>query len=282
MIAIAGCCGASEQAAQVTPTSAAKPASQSEARVPASAKKGHARPDSKPAVARKHHETAAPEGHSVHGEHARQRLGADHAGHHGEHAHPGSHRRFKDASRWAAIFESKKRDAWQKGDALVASLKLPTDARVADIGSATGYFAVRFARKVPKGDVWAVDIEPDMVRFLARRARKEGLSNLHSVLGEAADPLLTVPMDVIFVCNTYHHIQGRSAYFKALAPWLRKGGRIVIVDFKMGDIPVGPPPGHRVPPEVIVTELTRAGYGLKRRDDRLLPYQHVLVFQRAP
>ncbi len=248
-----GSCGGTNATCPETPVPAAHVA-----------QKAHARPPTPTP-------SAAPHGHSVHADHGKERLGAN--------GHAGSHRRFQDAERWAAVFEDKKRDAWQKGDAVVAALGLANDARIADIGSATGYFTVRLAKKHSKGVVWGIDVEPSMVRYLAKRARQEGLGNLRSVLGEAVDPLLPEPVDLIFICNTYHHIHDRVAYFKRLKSRLRKGGRLAIVDFKMGEIPVGPPPAHRIPPEAIERELKAAGYRLQRRDDKLLPYQHMLIFQ---
>jgi methylmalonyl-CoA mutase N-terminal domain/subunit len=77
---------------------------------------------------------------------------------------------------------------------------------VADVGAGTGYFSVRLARAVARGKVFASDIEPDMVRYLRDRARAEGLANLVPVEGSAEDPRIPEPVDVIFVCNVYHHI----------------------------------------------------------------------------
>lgn len=89
---------------------------------------------------------------------------------------PHTHRHaFSDAERWARIFEDPARDAWQKPDEVVQALRLAPDAVVADIGAGTGYFAARLARAVPNGRVFAVDIEPDMVRYLTERARREKL-----------------------------------------------------------------------------------------------------------
>jgi tRNA G46 methylase TrmB len=98
--------------------------------------------------------------------------GADHVEH-----------RFEDANRWAQVFENPERDEWQKPDEVIRALALRPDAVVTDVGSGTGYFAVRLARAVPRGRVLGVDVEPDMVRYLNERARREGLSNLSSHLG---------------------------------------------------------------------------------------------------
>src|SRR5436305_493175 len=89
------------------------------------------------------------------------------------HEHP-----FEDADKWSEVFDDPKRDSWQKPHQVVQALALKPDAIVADIGAGTGYFSVRLAHMVPKGKVYAVDLEPDMVRHLAARAKREQLPNM--------------------------------------------------------------------------------------------------------
>lgn len=192
---------------------------------------------------------------------------------------------FADVEQWASTFESPERDAWQRPDAVLAALSLQLDSVVADIGSASGYFPVRIAPLVARGRVWGVDVEPGMVRYLNARARRDKLDNLYSILGADDDPLLPEPVDVALMVNTYHHVEHRTAYFGRLATYLEPGGRLVIVDFKLGELPVGPPDTIKVGPDTIVQELCAAGYTLASRDDAALPYQHLLVFThdgRAP
>jgi len=186
------------------------------------------------------------------------------------------HRRFDDAEKWSKIFDDPKRDEWQKPAQVVAALKLPEDAAVADIGSGTGYFAVRLARAVPRGRVYGADLEPDMVRFLNARAAKEGLPNLAAHVATADDPKLPAPVDLALVVDTYHHIASRSRYFERLKKSLKPGGRIAIVDFKL-DSPVGPPKHHRIAPAQVKAEMERAGYRLEEEPD-ILPHQYLLLF----
>lgn len=196
--------------------------------------------------------------------------------------HHGAHHRFKDADRWAKRFEDPARDAWQKPEAVIAALDLAQGARVADIGSATGYFTVRLARKVPRGTVYGVDIEPDMVRYLSARARKEGLDNLRGVIGGPDDPKLPEPVDLVFLCNTYHHISDRVAYFGKVRRMLRAGGRVAVVDFKLIDTPVGPRKAHRVGPKTLTRELAAAGFRRLSLDTKTLPYQYIALFELNP
>lgn len=184
--------------------------------------------------------------------------------------------RFTDAEKWARIFDDPEREAWQKPDEVIRTLRLPADAAVADIGAGTGYFAVRLARAIPKGRVYAVDAEPDMVRYLGERAKREGLANLVPVQAGPDDPKLPALVDVVLLVNTYHHIPGRVEYFRRLRGSLKPGGRVAIIDYRP-DAPMGPPPAARVPPSTVTEELGRAGYVLVGRHG-ILPHQYFLVF----
>lgn len=95
---------------------------------------------------------------------------------------------FGDARAWAATLDAPGRDAWQMPDRVTAARERLPDARVADIGAGTGYFAARLARALPQGKVYAVDVEPARVAHLAQRARDQGLPNLVARQGTRADP----------------------------------------------------------------------------------------------
>jgi SAM-dependent methyltransferase len=187
------------------------------------------------------------------------------------------HRRFEDAEHWASVFDDPARDTWQKPEAVISALALAPSARVADLGAGTGYFAVRIARRVPEGRVYAVDIEHDMVRHLGERARREGLANLTPVLATPGDAHIPEPVDLVLVVDTYHHIPDRVTYFRRLSGSLRPGGRLAIIDFTR-ESPLGPPAEHRIPPEAVAHELAQAGYA-KVEAHALLPNQYFLLFE---
>lgn len=217
--------------------------------------------------------------HGGHAKHDEKHGGhAKHDEQHGDHATVT--RRFKSAEYWARRFEDPKRDTWQKPKQVLKLLGLAPDAKVADIGAATGYFPVRFARAVPRGVVYGVDIEPTLINYLNLRAKREKLHNLIGLVCKTDDPSIPEPVDLVFVCNTYHHIGDRVEYFTALRDVLRPKGRLVIVDFKLGKFPVGPKPGHKIPAAKVEAELKAAGYRCVKRGD--LPYQYVLFFEPSP
>lgn len=217
------------------------------------------------------HAADAPGGHAHDGHgHGHAHGGAD-----GE-PHPLVHR-FEHAEEWAKKFDDPARDAWQHPDDVVAALGLTVGATVADVGAGTGYFEGRLAKAVgPGGSVLAVDVEPDMVRYLGERATREGLTNVKAQLSAMDDPKLpAASVDRVLVVDVWHHVPERPAYAAKLRAALRPGGQIVIVDFKL-DAKQGPPRDHRLSPEQIMQDLAAAGLDAKLAPVTL-PEQYVVV-----
>ena len=187
------------------------------------------------------------------------------------------HHGFGDADKWSKVFDDPERDAWQKPHEVIQALALKADAIVADIGAGTGYFAMRLAHMTPKGRVYAVDAEAAMVKHLADRAKRAGLSNVVAVQGAADDPRLPEAVDLALFVDVYHHIVARERYFGRLAGRLRPNGRMAVIDFKL-DSPVGPPREARIAPERVKAELGKAGYAVAE-EHGFLPNQYFIVFR---
>jgi ubiquinone/menaquinone biosynthesis C-methylase UbiE len=206
--------------------------------------------------------------------------------------HPHSHRppqgaahdhRFDDIDQAVKMFESAERDAWQKPDEVVTQLQLRSGDVVADIGAGTGYFTRRFAAAVgPQGTVMGLDIEPAMVTHINEEAQKRGLTNVSARQVPPHDPQLAPQsVDVVFICDTYHHMRERVAYLRLLARALKPNGRVVIVDFQKRPLPLGPPMEWKLAPETVTEEFRQAGFQLVRSAE-FLPYQYFLEFTESP
>lgn len=207
-----------------------------------------------------------------------------------QHQHPHSppagaahDHRFNDIDQAVKMFESAERDTWQKPDEVVTQLQLRSGDVVADIGAGTGYFTRRFAVGVgPNGKAVGLDIEPTMVTHINEDAQKRGLTNLSARQVPPNDPQLPPQsVDVVFICDTYHHMQDRVAYARLLAQALKPGGRVVVVDFQKRPLPLGPPMEWKLAPEAVTEEFRQAGFQLARSVD-FLPYQYFLEFTVAP
>lgn len=205
-----------------------------------------------------------------------------HAGH--EHSHDATVTHpFDDVDAWTDVFDDPNRLVWQKPDQIPGALGLKPGMAVADIGAGTGYFLKFFSDAVgTSGKVYAVDIEPKLTAYMQERARRENTANVTVVLGVPDDPKLpAAALDVIFICNTWHHINNRIDYLGLLAKALKPGGVVALVDFQKRETPVGPPLEHKMAREEVVAEFAEAGWVLAGESD-ILPYQYLLIFGVTP
>ena len=162
-----------------------------------------------------------------------------------------------------------------KVDEVISKLRLKPGNIVADIGSGSGSFSIPMAKAIaPNGTLYAVDIDQKMLDFVADKAKKAGVTNLRTVLGEFDDPKLPArDVDLAFINDVLHHIQNRAVYLKALAHYIKPSGRIAIIEMNKDD----PKTPHRNQPELLVSrdEITSwmadAGFKLVEEHADLFP-----------
>jgi ubiquinone/menaquinone biosynthesis C-methylase UbiE len=160
----------------------------------------------------------------------------------------------RSTQEWLKTLDSQNRVARLKLDEAVAALKLKPGDVVADIGAGSGLFTLPLAKAVPSGHVYAVDIDQGLVDHIAKKAQEAKASNVRPVLGAFTDPKLPArDVDVAFIYDVLHHIEDRAGYLKNLAPYLKRGGRIAVIDFHPE---LGP---HKNDPKLQITrEETKA------------------------
>jgi ubiquinone/menaquinone biosynthesis C-methylase UbiE len=172
------------------------------------------------------------------------------------------------------------RDAWQQPERVVRELGIRAGDRVADLGVGGGYFTFHLADAVgPTGRVYAVDVDEGMIDYVKGEAARRGYPQVETVLAAHDDPRLPADgVDLIFTCDTYHHLENRTAYFKAAARYLGPGGRIAILDYngKGWFVRLFK---HFTPPAVVKKEMEEAGYGLVAEHD-FIERQSFLIYAR--
>jgi SAM-dependent methyltransferase len=181
--------------------------------------------------------------------------------------------------RGAGWLERDSREREERTDLLVQALRLrPTDV-VADIGAGTGYFAFRISKLLPDGKVMAVDIQPQMLDIIARRATKDQ-DNVMPVLGSITD--INLPensLDLILLVDAYHEFSHPREMGESMFRALRPGGRLALVEYRAEDLSVAIKPLHKMTEEQAIAEMTALGFTwLETRD--VLPQQHLLFFQK--
>ena len=193
-----------------------------------------------------------------------------------------THRRPDDIQQYLEHLDKSERDQYQKPAQVLEALRLTPGMAIADLGSGSGYFTRRFAEAVTaSGIVYAIDVEPEMLAYVKQSLL--GLRVPHRtrfILAGAHSPQLpTESVDLIFVCNTVHHLDDRATYFSNIRSALKPGGRIAIIDFYSDERAgsVNFPRRHLVPHETVIKEMTEAGYRLER-EHAFLPRQYFLEF----
>jgi len=189
---------------------------------------------------------------------------------------------FGDVDKYIKFLDRADRAGWQKPDAVVKALGLSGDETVADVGAGSGYFTFRLARALPRGKVVAIDVEPEMVRHVHHKARSEGIKNIEVVLGKADDPLVPSKADIVFICDVLHHVKSRRAWMRNLAAAIKGGTRVVLIEFREGKLPEGPPEQVKIPKKEMIALAGAAGLKLVGEKKGLLPYQTYLEFGKPP
>jgi ubiquinone/menaquinone biosynthesis C-methylase UbiE len=178
---------------------------------------------------------------------------------------------------YVARLDDPSRARWQLPDRVVAALKLKKGGTAAEIGSGTGHFTIRMAKKVGEGGrVYAIDVEPRMLELLAERAAAAKAWGIVGLLAPKGNGLPPEPVDAVLMVNVLHHLHDRAEYLNALAGRLTPRGRIAIVDFHDRELPVGPPPDHKLARADAIAAIEEAGLRILR-EEKFLPYQYFLI-----
>jgi ubiquinone/menaquinone biosynthesis C-methylase UbiE len=127
---------------------------------------------------------------------------------------------------------------------------------VADIGAGSGWFTVRVAKRVTEtGRVYAVDINPETIRYINQRIQKENLHNVKTILSKPDDPLLPAnKIDSVLLLKTHHEVEKPVTLLRNLRPSLRTGAKVGVIDRN------GNGENHGVAREVVIREASQAGY----------------------
>ena len=178
-----------------------------------------------------------------------------------------------------SIFESPGREERLQINRVMDILGIASGKSVADIGAGSGWFTVRAAKRVGAGGaVYAVDINPEAIRYIGERAQKEQLQNVKTILGKADDSLLPAgSVDAVLLLKTYHEVAQPVALLRNLRAALRPGAKVGIIDRN------GNGEDHGVGRDVVLREAKEAGYKLLEQYDFVKgdKMDYFLVLERA-
>lgn len=143
------------------------------------------------------------------------------------------HFRDPDLKEFLGKFEGESREIYTQRDRILAACRLKPGMAVADVGAGTGLYTRMFARQVgPTGKVYAVDIARRFLDHIERSCKEARLGNVETVLcTDTSSKLPPASVDLIFVCDTYHHFEFPQRTLASLHQALRPGGQLIVIDF---------------------------------------------------
>ena len=178
------------------------------------------------------------------------------------------------------IFDSPGRAERLQINRVMDILSITPGKAVADIGAGSGWFTVIAARRVGQaGIVYAVDINPESIRYVSERAKKEQLHNVKTILGKGDNPVLPAgAVDSVLLLKTYHEVAEPVALLRNLRASLRPGAKVGIIDRN------GNGENHGVGRDVVIQEARQAGYRLQEQYDFVKgdKMDYFLVFTPEP
>ena len=182
--------------------------------------------------------------------------------------------------RGADWLERPERAASEMPARVVDAMNLKPSDVVADIGAGTGYFTFRLASEVPRGTVYAVDIQPEMLAKIRRKKEKYGAGNVVTVLGTPRTPQLPDgQVDAALMVDAYHEFAYPYEMMCALRKAMRPGGRVYLVEYRKEDSTVPIKPLHKMTEKQAIREMRAAGLRHLRTKD-ILPRQHLMIFEK--
>jgi len=162
-----------------------------------------------------------------------------------------------------SIFDSPGRDERLQINRVMKILGVSPGKVVADIGAGSGWYTVRAAKRVTEtGLIYAVEINPEAIRYINLRIQKEHLHNVKTILSKPDDPLLPADkIDSVLLLKTYHEVAKPVTLLRNLRASLRTGAKVGVIDRK------GNGENHGVARDVVIREASQARYTLQEQYD---------------
>src|SRR5262249_36848497 len=181
----------------------------------------------------------------------------------------------------ASWLERPEREKEEHCSKLLPALKLKSGDYVADIGAGSGFYTFPLSKLVgPKGRVFAVDIQPEMLKIIRARMRKWDIKNIQPVLGALADPKLKpASIDLILMVDVYHEFSQPYEMTVEMVKALKPKGRLVFVEYRLEDEKVPIKLVHKMTEKQVRKEM--APHALKFvKTVETLPRQHIIIFEK--
>ena len=175
---------------------------------------------------------------------------------------------------WEEAFEE-----WQPSDRIMDVLGVKPGMVIGEIGAGNGRLAVKMARRVGKnGKVYANDIDEKALNFMQSRVQRENIANMNVIKGEVADPRFPPgELDLVYIVNTYEHLEQPVEILKNLSPALKPEGILAIIVTDPDKVDYAP--NHTVTQEEVFNDVAQADTFEPLRTETFLTQDNIYIFR---
>ena len=175
--------------------------------------------------------------------------------------------------------ERPERESEENVSTLIKNMSINLEDTIADIGAGSGYHTFRMALKAPKGFIYAIDIQEEMLSEISSRINNGYLKNITPILGTETNINLTEnSVDKILLVDVYHEFKYPYEMMESIKKALRPNGKIFIIEYRGEDPRVPIKKIHKMTEKQVVKEMKAIGLKLEVNMDNL-PWQHCLIFE---
>ena len=181
-------------------------------------------------------------------------------------------------------FERDGREVYDHRDRIIAECGLKPGNAIADVGAGTGFMSLMFAKAVgPSGKVLAVDVAENFLKHIDATAKGRGIQNIQTI--KATQETSNLPndsVDIVFICDTYHHFEFPQKTLKTIYQAMHSGGSLLLIDFERipGVTREWTLQHVRAGKEVFRKEIEQAGFVFVEEKQGIMKENYFLRFEK--
>ena len=174
--------------------------------------------------------------------------------------------------------ERPERETEERTTRLLENMQISDTNDIADIGAGSGYHVFKMAQLAPKGTIYAVDIQDEMLAALKIKKEERKVANVEIVKGgETTVNLPANSVDKVLIVDVYHEMNFPVEMMASIKTALRPEGKLYLIEYRGEDPKVPIKRLHKMTEAQAVKEMKAAGFQLEQNIDNL-PWQHCMVF----